>query len=448
MTEIATKTELETFLDRFRDSGIVEESQFVRVIRKLPETVSDPREVATVLVDTGVLTRFQADRLLTGRSDGFLLGPYLILEPIGKGPSGRVYKARHRTMNRLVAVKVLDPAKTSNPEDRDAVLAEAKAAARLSHPNVVGLTDVNRLKDRVFFVLEFVDGQTMEEAVKCSGPMSVGRACEIARQVAAGLAYIHGKGLVHGGLTPANVLLGRSTGPGNPEVVRLLNPGFARLRTLAGSESDAVYRGPDAETSPGLDAYGLGATLYYLLTGRPPIPYHKRAAAADPLPVEIVRPDVPSQVINLVTRLMKAGLAGRPTVVEAASVLESFGDGSGNTAVDFNLTSATHPTVGSIHSLLTGLTGMPIRTVPDPPWAELDGQGMVPTLDAEVVATPVQTPAPLALPASPKVPKPGPVPRRRAAPARQVSWIPYAVAGGAVLTTLVLIGVVLRFIVK
>ncbi len=341
---------------------VVPEVQFDKVVAKLPADAVDARRAASAFVDSGVLTRFQADRLLGGRSDGFHLGPYVILEPISKGPTGRVYKARHRTMNRFVAVKVLDPAKTINAADRDAVQAEAKAAARLAHTNVVTVLDINEVNDRLYFVLEFVDGSTAEATVKRGGPLPLDRACEVGRQTALGLAHAHDKGLTHGAVNPTNVMMGRASGRTDLPQAKLLNTGQARLRTLSGPVPEmAVYRGPTEDTSPAGDLHGLGATLYFLLTGRAPVPYHKRGVISDPLPVEHVRPDAPPQVVELVRRLMSANptmsTLGRGIRGHARSVRRT-GRQRGSR---FQRHTGALTNVGSFNSLLSGLVAPVVR---------------------------------------------------------------------------------------
>ncbi len=459
MTETITTPDIGRFLSVFRDSQLVPEVQFDKVVAKLPADAVDARRAASAFVDSGVLTRFQADRLLGGRSDGFHLGPYVILEPISKGPTGRVYKARHRTMNRLVAVKVLDPAKTANAADRDAVQSEAKAAARLSHTNVVTVLDINEVNDRLYFVLEFVDGSTAEATVKRGGPLPIDRACEVGRQTALGLAHAHEKGLTHGAMNPTNVMMGRASGKADQPQAKLLNTGQARLRTLSGTVPEmAVYRGPAEDTSPAGDLYGLGATFYFLLTGRAPVPYHKRGVISDPLPVEHVRPVAPPQVVELVRRLMSANPTDRPSAAESAATLEVFGERAGGTAVDFNVTPVPITNVGSFNSLLSGLVAPVVRVKEETPWTALEAQEMVVTLDADVLATPLQTPSPRLRPAPLRVTAPTPVKivkpktiakgKTKAKPAPTTSILPYALAGAVIAATVIAIGVLLRFAMK
>jgi serine/threonine-protein kinase len=414
MADAAVAPDLDRFLAAFRASNLVPEGRFEKVLAKLPSSAIDARAVAAALVASGTLTRFQADRLLANKPGGFLFGPYVFLEPISKSPTGRVYKARHRTMTRVVAVKVLDESRTQAAADRDAILAEAKTAARVMHPNLVGVVDVNRAGDRVYFVLEYVDGATVAAAMKEAGPLPVDLACRLGRQAALGLAALHARGLAHGGVSPANLLVGRDLAAADGPV-KWLNAGLSRLRALADVTAEAaVYRGPDAEAGPAGDAFGLGAILYLLFTGQPPVPFHKHNISREPLPVESVRPDAPAAVVSLVKRLMSADPTARPTASAAAAVLGPFGEAAPATAaVNFD-------------------TPPPAEPMRHP----AETQALVATaFDAEVI-----TPPPIVRPK--KLP-----PRKKARRPRKTvdtSWLPYAVAAAAVGVVLIAVAIVIR----
>src|SRR5947209_13407153 len=125
-----------TFLTNLRRSGLFSSEQLSHARTLRPET-NRGRVVARALVEQGLLTRFQAERVLAGRTDGFVLDQYVILEELGRGGMGRVYKARHRTMNRVVALKVLAPGLTRTERARTLFLREVRAVAQLAHPNIV-----------------------------------------------------------------------------------------------------------------------------------------------------------------------------------------------------------------------------------------------------------------------------------------------------------------------
>src|SRR5688572_27985793 len=142
----------QTFLAYLRQSGLVGEADLADVARRHADK-SRGRTVARALVQEGVLTRFQAERLLMGRTAGFLLGQYRILDQLGRGGMGRVYKAEHRTMGRMVALKVLAPDLLKTERAVELFLREVRAAARLVHPNVVTAFDANEVDGRYYLVL-------------------------------------------------------------------------------------------------------------------------------------------------------------------------------------------------------------------------------------------------------------------------------------------------------
>jgi serine/threonine-protein kinase len=312
------------FLAALQASGVLSDEQFQDAVTRLSTDARTDRDAAAALVAAGVLTRFQAERLLTGRSGGFVLGPYVILEPITRGPGGRVYKALHRAMNRSVAVRVLPTGRTHDPA---ALLAEARSAARLAHPNVVTVLDVGEYGGRSVLVLEHVEGETADAAIRRSGPLAVSRACEVVRQAALGLQHAHEKGVCHGALTPGCLRVGRAA-------VKVADFGLGRA-------DGADYLAPElfdptAPPTPRADLYALGGVLYHLLTGRTPFPavadedklrHHRES---DPVPVEVLRPEVPPAVAALVRELLAKDPAARPASAgDVAGRLDPFGESTG-----------------------------------------------------------------------------------------------------------------------
>lgn len=255
----------DAYLDAVGAANVLAPNQLERAATIPGRTAA---EFAAALVATGLLTRFQADRLLSGRTDGFALGPYVILEPIGRGPTSRVYKARHRTMNRAVAVKVLAAERTRTAEDRQRFQERVRAAGRLSHPNIVTAFDANELHDRFYLVLELVNGPSLDALVRQRGPLPVDEACELVRQIAHGLHHAHERGLAHGNLTPGNVLVARPEASG-PPVVKITD--FALPRADTGA---SAFLAPEAASEPHADPradlYSLGSLFFFLLTGHPP----------------------------------------------------------------------------------------------------------------------------------------------------------------------------------
>src|SRR5262249_23144116 len=156
-----------------------------------------------VLVQKGFLTKFQAGQLLAGRHKGFRIGPYVIQDMLGRGGMGAVYLAEHLDLHRKGAIKILAPGKG---EDQKLALErffrEGRAAAALDHPNIVRIFDVARHNETPYLVMEYVDGETLQQLVDRDGPMVYDVAAECIAQAAAGLQHAHEKGFVHRDIKP------------------------------------------------------------------------------------------------------------------------------------------------------------------------------------------------------------------------------------------------------
>jgi hypothetical protein len=168
---------------------------------------ADGHALADLLVDRHQLTRFQADRLLLGETTGLVFGDYLILDKLGAGGMGQVYRARHRRMDRVVALKVMSSAALNSPEAVKRFHREVKAAARLTHPNIVIAYDAGEAGGVHYLVMEYVAGDDLSNLLKQHGPLPIDRAIDAIRQAAQGLAFAHGKGIVHRDIKPANLLV-------------------------------------------------------------------------------------------------------------------------------------------------------------------------------------------------------------------------------------------------
>jgi serine/threonine protein kinase len=241
-----------------------------------PEIRSDARRVAGELVRQGKLTRYQAAMLLQGRTRGFLMGNYTILDKLGAGGMGMVFKAEHRRMKRVVALKLVPPDRMKKPEAVARFQREVEAAARLSHPNIVTAYDADRAKGVHFLVMEYVEGGDLQQTVRRQGPLPVGQAVDCVLQAARGLAHAHAAGIVHRDITPANLLLN------DRGVVKILDMGLAHVEEVSDPDRQAEtvimgtmdYLAPEQAANPAAadqrsDVYSLGCTLFFLLTGRP-----------------------------------------------------------------------------------------------------------------------------------------------------------------------------------
>jgi hypothetical protein len=253
---------------------------------------------------------------------------------------GEVYRARHGRLDKLVALKVLPAAALNTPERVARFLREMKAVGRLDHPNVVEAHDAGEEAGVVYLAMKLIDGTDLDALVKQRGPLPVPEACELARQAAVGLQYLHERGLVHRDVKPSNLM---RTAEG---VVKVLDLGLARWWSAAEgaaelSAAGAVLGTPDylapeqvraAAVDGRADLYGLGGTLFYLLTARAPFAHHRGAyekfKAHDqeqPPDVRSLRPEVPDGVAELVGRLLAKQPQDRPaSAAEAAEALAGF----------------------------------------------------------------------------------------------------------------------------
>lgn len=285
-------------------------------------------EAAHRLVVRGELTRFQADRLLAGKTGGLTLGPYLILEPLAKTGDGLAFKARHRLMDRLVSVWL--PAPGGDPGRWDARLEAARLAARLAHPHILGVLDVNREADRPYVVTEYVDGAGLDAVARLAGRLPASRACDLVRQVALALAHAHGMGVAHGRLSAAAVRVGRPGG-GGPERMAVKLDGFAGDRPAAATPAD--------------DLHALGALLADLLAGR----------EAGPVP-----DDTPPAVADLIVALGDRDPARRPAAAVVAERLALLCETDFDLeTVGFDLPAAGPPPGSLADGYLSGLYATP-----------------------------------------------------------------------------------------
>ena len=242
-----------------------------------PNEPPSGRQLADRLVEIGLLNLWQAKQLLDGRTK-FNLGPYLIIDSIGQGGMGQVFKAQLGPAGRVVAVKVL-PRHKSTPEAIANFAREIHALASLDHPKLVAALDDGEDGNVHYLVTEYVPGADLRKLVRQNGPLSVAAAASIISQVAEGLEYAHAQGIVHRDIAPGNVLV-------SPDgQAKLSDLGLAG--SLDGSPEDdprhgkivgtADFLSPDQirdprSPSPAWDIYSLGCTLYYVVTGKVPFP--------------------------------------------------------------------------------------------------------------------------------------------------------------------------------
>lgn len=308
--------------------------------------------LVAILLKGGGITRYQAKAIRKGNVKGLVLGDYLLLEQIGSGGMGVVFKANHRRMDRLVALKVLSPDVANDLAAIKRFGQEIRLAAKIDSPYVVRSYDAGEVGGLHYFVSEFIDGSDCQEAVRTSGPMSIGRAIRVIHDAARGLGDAHSAGIIHRDVKPSNLLLGRDG------VVKVLDLGIAGVASsLRDSTQDVLtrngavmgtidYMSPeqaeDTRTvTPAADVYSLGCTLFYLLTGRRPFAretFMKTVLAhrEDPAPPlkKYVR-NVPDIVENVYRKMVAKRPSDRfQSMGEVISALKGYDPDSTTSAIE------------------------------------------------------------------------------------------------------------------
>lgn len=299
----------------------------------------DAAQIASTLVDRGMLTPWQADKLMQGKHRSFQLGKYRLLGLVGKGGMSTVYLAEHRVMKRRCALKVLPTRRVRDASWLGRFHREAQVGASLDHPNIIRTYDVDHVLDGDtevhFIVMEYVDGDDLKRLVDRNGPFDSSTAADFIRQAADGLAHAHAAGLVHRDIKPANLLL-ESDG-----TIRLMDLGLVTAFEDEGDQSltrahnervigTADYLSPEQAldshlVDPRSDLYGLGGTLYYLLTGRPPFNSGSLAQrilahqSKEPDSLFDLVPGISEQLVAIVARLMSKKPEDRFQTAQQAS---------------------------------------------------------------------------------------------------------------------------------
>ncbi len=272
--------------------------------------------------------------MTTSRADpliGTRLGERMtLIQEIGRGGMGTVYRARHEILERDFAVKILRSDMRRDPVVVERFKREARAASRLEHPNVVFISDFDQLPDRRFYiVMEFISGKSLRDLLNTEGPMAVNRVCQILSQIADALDYAHEQGVIHRDLKSENIILTNSRGR---EVAKILDFGLAKLVSDALDMQSITNQGqifgtpetmaPEQITGGAIDnrvdIYAMGVLTYELLVGKPPfsghmlqvLMAHKKQAPPKP---SADRKDVPPELDELVLKCMAKEPSGRYT---------------------------------------------------------------------------------------------------------------------------------------
>jgi len=344
---------LEDFLRTTLKSHLLTRDQLMDALQTVPrERRQTPQDFADHLVRNGKLSRFQARKLVSGVSLGLMLGQYQVLAPIGRGGMGAVYLALDMRLNRHVALKVLPPQRAKGEgRHRARFQREMETSQRVAHPHIAQTIQAGVSGGVHYIAMEFIPGMSLYKLVHTEGPLTVTRAARLFAEVAAALDHAHNQGLIHRDLKPSNIMVTPN------DHAKLLDLGLA-LRE--GEEVDDVeviggkgylvgsvdYMAPeqtrDAAAVDGrADLYGLGCTLYFALSGRPPFSgvgnldriRAQRVQTAEPL--SKLNPKVPEKFAAFVARLMAKKPQDRPAnAAQARAELLAWAEQDGARPLD------------------------------------------------------------------------------------------------------------------
>ncbi len=279
---------------------------------------------------------------LVGRT---IVEKYQVKALIGIGGMGVVYNAQHLSLGRRVAVKILQPnIALKNAHTLELFEKEAQLAARLLHENIVSIMDAGRTPDDIaYMVMEWLEGRTLEEELRASGPLGVDRIAKILRQIVAALKEAHAQHIIHRDLKPANVMLIRRSA--DQDIVKVLDFGIAKLvnDTMGASVSQIMgtphYASPEQLQVGGRidgrsDVYSLGVMLYEMLTGK--LPFNASSfqdlvrlqLTAPPPPIRHLRPELPVATEQLIDRLLSKAPEQRPQLADLPSLFERGFEGA------------------------------------------------------------------------------------------------------------------------
>jgi serine/threonine protein kinase/Leucine-rich repeat (LRR) protein len=352
--------DLEAVVKQLADSGIIAPGKLENFIPP-KATPKDGETLLRELHKQKLLTTFQAQQVAANKTKALLLGNYLLIDKIGAGGMGQVFKAEHRRMKRAVAIKMLPKAMLKDPAAAARFQREVEAAAKLSHPNIVAAYDADEANGVHFLVMEYVAGNDLSVLVKKNGPLPVGKAVDYILQAARGLEFAHQKGVIHRDIKPANLLLS------SDGTVKILDMGLARIESDGNAATQAELTGTGAvmgtvdymAPEQGLstkhadaraDIYSLGCSLHYLLIGKPTFDGEtvtaKLLAHHNSPPPNLcdVRSDVPKQVQTIFAKMVAKKLEDRyQTMTEVIADLEKCQGGLSSSSPSATVKTSSSP---------------------------------------------------------------------------------------------------------
>lgn len=331
------------FIQELSAADLVPAEKFFSVVGKQQSVVrwQTPLDLASELVQQNLLPPHDPEQVGQELKKGVLFGDYLILDPIGRGGMGVVFRAVHLRMERIVALKLVSSTTSPAHNDMERFEREIKALAKLIHPNIVTAFDAGKAGGVPYLVMEHIDGSDLASLVSRIGPLTPQLATDYALQAARGLAYAHKQQIIHRDVKPGNMLV---DGDG---VVKISDLGLAKYATLndrGEPDLDATapgtamgtysYMSPEQASGADIDSrtdiYGLGCTLFFLLSGRPPAEgstdeskakWHREAVVPS---LRVQLPEVPERLDAIFQRMLAKAPADRPqSMTEVVEELEA-----------------------------------------------------------------------------------------------------------------------------
>ena len=308
------------FIHAVIKSGLLAPDDLIDVLSQFePEQIeaAEPLQIATLLVRRKLLTKFQAMQLLKGRTQGFVLGQYKIVQGVREDRVGMVFLAEDTETHELVSMKVLPTDRVCDDTMYRPFLKEARAATAVTHATVARVLDLGIWRDTHYVVTEHVPAPTLDKIVADNGPMSPNAAAQAIAQVAVGLMHAHAKGLVHRDVKPANVALfpNRRVKLLDLGLTHMLDNPWAKVTKRINMKEYAeeiAHIPPEqawgCELDDRSDIYSLGSTAFFLMTGRQPFPGSATQMMTDRQVKDIPRPStirkgVPAELDEIVRKM-------------------------------------------------------------------------------------------------------------------------------------------------
>jgi formylglycine-generating enzyme required for sulfatase activity/tRNA A-37 threonylcarbamoyl transferase component Bud32 len=330
------------FLAALQASRLLAPEQIQDLTAWSTQNKPDVPTLAKEISRRGWLTAYQIKEIARGRGKDLILGNHVMLDLLGEGGMGRVFKAQNTRLGRIEALKVIRGDKLKHPSAQARFTLEMQALGKVKHPNVVTAFDAGPIGDLHFVSMELIEGIDLTRMVRERGPLAIPAACEYIRQAALGLQHAHELGMVHRDIKPSNILVSR-----DGKQIKLVDLGLARLNEPIQEGANRVtqegfvigtpdFLAPEQARNPAgvdirADVYALGATLFYILTGK--VPFDGANATekllkhiTEPPPQLLIhRPDAPPQLQQVIHWCMAKKPEDRPqTPLQLAQALLPF----------------------------------------------------------------------------------------------------------------------------